>query len=780
MPRYDHLQLVRLPERLERRKHGGSGPPPPRDLVVHSAKLRGELDAAVTAQQRRRQPEFVDPSLILRVQMTDALLEEQWEQLGLTVLSSDADRTLVLFASSDDMHAFRGRLDAYQGGAPPGQKAAPYNAFIGNIEAIGAMEARDRIGVRFRQDGFVDPADFQSETTYLVDLELWDLGERRLRDRKLSQIADFIEARGGEVLDRYIGPSITMARVRLQGALLQSVLLIEDIASIDQPPQPEVLTSEAIDLILDEVPPRNSVAENAPVIGIIDSGVNDHPFLADILVGAIGVPATLGSADDFGHGTRVAGVAAFGDLRAQLAAGTLDRGARLCSAKVVNEQGNFEDRRLVPSQMREAITTLNDRFGCRIFVVALGDTKRPYDGGKVGTWAATLDELARELDVVVVVSSGNRSPRSGSRLEQALTEYPGYLLEVANRFFEPAGAMNVLTVGALAHGEGLDARLAAEVQVRPITRENEPSPFSRIGPGINGAIKPDLVDIGGTLVFDPAVARLRRGEDLASAGVLTLHHAFLDRLFTAGSGTSYAAPRVAFCAAHILSRLPDASANLIRALLVGSADIPDATRERMRLLGDESSRAVCGHGRIDLERAAYSDDARVVLYAEDELEIDHFAVYRIPIPEPFQTERGERCIRVTLSYDPPVRHTRVDYTGVGMSFRLIRGCAHTLIFEHYRKRTKEEGSFPEIADRFDCSLSPGPQAREKGTVQCATATFKRNIKGYGDEYFLVVRCEGSWATTSINSQRFAVVVEISHKAEIQLYERIQQRIRLLA
>ena len=48
--------------------------------------------------------------------------------------------------------------------------------------------------------------------------------------------------------------------------------------------------------------------------------------------------------------------------------------------------------------------------------------------------------------------------------------------------------MNVLTVGALAHGEGLDARLAAEVQVRPITRENEPSPFSRIGPGINGAI----------------------------------------------------------------------------------------------------------------------------------------------------------------------------------------------------------------------------------------------------------------------------------------------------
>jgi hypothetical protein len=197
----------------------------------------------------------------------------------------------------------------------------------------------------------------------------------------------------------------------------------------------------------------------------------------------------------------------------------------------------------------------------------------------------------------------------------------------------------------------------------------------------------------------------------------------------------------------------------------------------MRLLGDDAMRAVCGHGQVDLEHAAFSDDARVVLYSEDELAIDHFAVYRVPIPEPFQTERGERCIRVTLAYDPPVRHTRTDYRGVGMSFRLIRGSAPDLIFEHYRRRTKEEGAFPELAGRFDCSLSPGPQAREKGTVQCATATFKRNVEEYGDDYFLVVRCEGGWATF-VDRQRFAVVVEISHKAEVQLYERIRQRIRL--
>ena len=306
-----------------------------------------------------------------------------------------------------------------------------------------------------REDGFTGPDDFAPDRLFVVDVELWDLGRRDLRTRKLDQIAYYIAASGGEVLDQYIGPSITMLRARLSGAIVRALLRVEEIAAVDLPPEPDVATSQALDLTVAEIPDLAPVPDNAPVIGIIDSGVNAHPLLDDVLVGAIGVPATLGGADDFGHGTRVGGVALFGDLRAQLANGTLERVGRIASAKVVNDRGKFDERRLVPSQMREAITTLNRQFGCRIFVIALGDRKRVFDGGKVGPWAATLDELARELDVVIVVSTGNRVPRSGSRLEQAVTEYPNYLLELNNRLCEPAGAINVLTVGSLAHGDGL-------------------------------------------------------------------------------------------------------------------------------------------------------------------------------------------------------------------------------------------------------------------------------------------------------------------------------------
>jgi hypothetical protein len=76
----------------------------------------------------------------------------------------------------------------------------------------------------------------------------------------------------------------------------------------------------------------------------------------------------------------------------------------------------------------------------------------------------------------------------------------------------------------------------------------------------------------------------------------------------------------------------------------------------------------------------------VVLYAEDELPLDHFAVYHLPISEAFQSG-GRRTIRITLAFDPPVRRTRVDYAGIGMNFRLLRGCDPARIFELFRRRT---------------------------------------------------------------------------------------------
>lgn len=166
----------------------------------------------------------------------------------------------------------------------------------------------------------------------------------------------------------------------------------------------------------------------------------------------------------------------------------------------------------------------------------------------------------------------------------------------------------------------------------------------------------------------------------------------------------------------------------------------------------------------------------MILFAEDELAIDHFAIYELPIPQLFQSTNGRRTIGITLAFDPPVRHSRSDYAGVGMNFRLVRGCDAALISEHYRRRPREE-AIPGIANRFQCKMVPGPQLREKSTLQSATATFKSDISNYGDRYYVVVRCEAGWAIEAA-SQRFGLVVEVAHEGNVQIYQQIRQRIQL--
>jgi Subtilase family len=249
----------------------------------------------------------------------------------------------------------------------------------------------------------------------------------------------------------------------------------------------------------------------------------------------------------------------------------------------------------------------------------------------------------------------------------------------------------------------------------------------------------------------------------------------LRQLLTFRSGTSFAAPLVAYKAALLIEAFPDATSNLIRALLALSAEHPASALECLAEDGDDAVFNVLGYGVADVEKALTSEDNRVVLYREGTLAGDKFAVYEIPIPEIFQTGKGTRQIRVALSFDPPVRHTRVDYAGNKMGFHLLRGASAPEVFDAFRKWEKGEGDATKIAQGLKCDVKPGAQRRERGTLQCSTFIAHRNIAKYGDSYFLAVRCESGWST---DDQRFAVAVELRAQADIPLYQRIRERIRV--
>jgi len=785
MPNLQHLPLPRADYDLPRKKKRGFGAPPARSYGRHGRLLTRQIDDVLTQFRRRSRPAGIDPSLILRIRLDPhaTIDEETWERSGLVLLSIDENKTLVLFSSDEELSAFRGRLSEYQHGPTrPDQKSSPHTGIFACIDEIGEVRPQDRIGRLFRKGGLQEPDDFSDASQYTVDIELWDFGTDQMNQSRLAALQVFIQTENGRVTDQYVGESMVLLRAKATGLLIKKLLEIEYVATVDLPPTPALTVSELLQVGIGDLPEVPVPDDDAPGVAVLDTGLTAaHPLLSPAIGEATSIPQSWGDASDgHGHGTMVSGLALYGDVEECIRTRSFVPMLTLYSARVLNSECLFDDDSLITTQMRQAIEYFRspDTYNCRVFNISIGDPRLPYQGGKVSPWASILDTLARELDVVIVVSAGNvnHNANAGGSPDACLQDYPRYLLDDAARIIEPATGLIVLTVGALAHSTNIPLGSAGNsVAFRPIAQRDGPSPFTRSGPGLGESIKPELCEIGGNQVYDGQVRRVR---NIAECSVVSTNRQYVQRLFTTDAGTSYAAPKVAHIAARLLRTFPNASANFIRALLVASAQVPEAAADLLRPLGDNAVLRVCGYGRPSLELAQASDEARVVLYAESALAFDNFHIYELPIPSELIQQPGRRSISVTLAFDPPVRHTRFDYLGVKMSFRLIRGRTVDEVAEAFRTRTQDEASVDRLSStRFDCAMEPTPTVREGGTLQSATFTMRRNPQDdYGDTYYLVVRCERKWARGEHNPQRYAVVVVVQHSAQVNLYNTLRERI----
>jgi hypothetical protein len=716
----------------------------------------------------------------------DAIVEERtWEQCGLTLLSVDQEKTLVLFSSDEQLREFQRRLQEYRAGPHDADRRnAPYAAIFASIDSISNIRPEDRIGRLLRASGVESINDLEPERLYVIDLELWDFGTNAANREKVNQLENFIRARRGDATDRYVGESLVLIRIRANGDLVRELLGLDSVAQIDLPPQPSLTVAEILRMGVPNFPPVREPDANVPPIAILDSGIaSAHPLLAPAVGEATAVPLALGDgADDHGHGTLVGGVALYGDIEACIDAGRFGPTLRLYSARVLNEHCRFDDGALITTQMRDAIRYFRETYRCRVFNLSLGDANLPYRGGKVSPWASILDTLSRELNVLIVVSAGNFSyqPRPGEPVDAHVTRYPRYLLDDEARIIEPATGATVLTVGSLSHSARLPAVLGQrDVALRPISREGEPSPFTRSGPGLAESIKPELCEFGGNRAYDGRLAAVR---DLNEMSLVSMNREYLIRLFAPAVGTSYSSARVAHAAARLYEAFPEASANLIRALLFSSASVPISSADLLTPLGEEAVLRVCGYGRPNFDRARFSDNNRVALYNDSQIGFDNFHVYQIPIPDSFFEVRQPRRIEVSLAFDPPVRHSRFDYLGATMSFRVFRGKRLNEVVEACQYYARNQDPPDGLAStRWDCRMKPTPTIREGGTLQKAIISL-RQVPGaeWGDTYYLVIRCEKKWARPEHAPQRYAVVVVMEQEADVDIYEQISQRIRAAA
>ncbi|WNY23418.1 hypothetical protein MmiHf6_07250 [Methanimicrococcus hongohii] len=244
--------------------------------------------------------------------------------------------------------------------------------------------------------------------------------------------------------------------------------------------------------------------------------------------------------------------------------------------------------------------------------------------GHMTDFGIFLDLIQDEYTVQFFVSSGNF--KVGTR-QWPPQEEIGEL----DRIISPADSVRAITVGSIALSDSDNS----------IVKCNEPSPFSRRGPGANFLIKPDVVDYGGNIGTNSSY------EGLGLKGLDSAGHVI------EGIGTSYSNPRVTQKFSSIYDEMVDKDILLAKAMIIHSAKI-----ESREHFSSENDVNYYGFGKpaTDVLDILQCSESEVTLVFRQEIkQRSHLEMWDFPYPPSLIRDGkyyGEICM--TLVYNPPL------------------------------------------------------------------------------------------------------------------------------
>ena len=288
----------------------------------------------------------------------------------------------------------------------------------------------------------------------------------------------------------------------------------------------------------DDIPIKKPDSEkNYMTIGILDNGIETIPHLKPWIDIERWSPYPESSINPT-HGTFVAGIALYGD-ECEGKGWVGHKGIKLFDAAVFpdNSKEGLDEDELI-ANIKEAVKLYNEQV--KIWNLSISITRQVSDN-KFSDFAIALDALQDEYNVLICKSAGNCRNFESSRPK--------------GRVHEGADSIRSLVVGSFAHKKGTYDY--AEV--------NDPSPFSRVGPGPEFIIKPEVSHYGGNAGVDPLGNTVTTGvKSFAKDGTLAQ-----------GVGTSFSTPRITALAAGIQQELSeDFDPLLLKALITHSASYP--------------------------------------------------------------------------------------------------------------------------------------------------------------------------------------------------------------
>jgi hypothetical protein len=434
---------------------------------------------------------------------------------------------------------------------------------------------------------------------------------------------------------------------------------------------------------------------DAPLVTLLDTGVNrSNPLLADSLPASRCHVAEAGwdPFDSDGHGTKMAGIALFGDLEAAINSSRPIRlGVGLESVTVAAPSSQI--RLPARDALNRAVSLVEQLPRRRVFCLAATAQGEAEDGRPTST-SSTLDKLAfgdGTATRLICAAVGNVAT-------DALNPYNVSQYDALNEdhgIQSPAQALNALSVGAVTHKCSIAYLVAPDGGLSPTSRTAQAW-------GMAYPHKPDIVMEGGNHIIDPSGDTSRPHlPDMLT----TTSRDVLNRPVTVTGETSAATAAAARIAALSAARYPEMRAETIRGLITHSARWTNAMREQQADLmagglGAQEAWArvlACyGWGVPNEERLFWSADNALTLIVEDTLRpyqrsssgitLREMKYFRLPWPDGTLEALGNTPVemRATLSYfiEPDPNNASRD--------RLDRYPSHRLKFDFKRFGESDE------------------------------------------------------------------------------------------
>jgi hypothetical protein len=780
----DHLRLPEPHHVVSRRVTGPPSGRPPVSRAYHGSQLARHLDSVDELAEEAGE---IDTDFIIKL-TGETRLSPPYQKWKLVKLGEGPDWSYYVLASAEARDTLRQLFNDYASSGEAGERwdhAKSWNDFVHDLADLDFYGPEDRYHQSL--------GDLAFTTLEFLDVSIWPSESSAEAERRAAVVQDVVlSSSQRDASIRVVAvdtrPETTMVRIRADRTILETLLRTSVVELIREPPKPRITISDLYrDVELGESGPTSTP------IGVMDDGVvTSNRYLTNVVVASKAFPEDYIFREPSDHGTAVSGLAAYGDFEASIIDGTpLPDPHPVAHARVLEPDGDGRTR-FAPTQLHHVIVEEAARWlvlecGVRVLVASISDSYA-FEGPLVDEWTQVLDRLARDLDVVIVVPTGNTPKPFGPELPcgcHVLNDYPSYLEHPEARLASPGIGAVVVTVGSIAP----DGATGGDPAQLPIAGPGMPSPFTRVGPGPgrtrDGARKPEFVAIGGNWSYDRMLQSA--GDRDPSINVVSTTRPAGSRQLSSFSGTSFSAPRVAHAITSIADRYPNSSANMLRALAAIGARRPEALNVNFETL---SPLDVGAYGAIDSARAIESGGSRVVLTYDGEMSTDSVMIHRIPMPRRFLEGYSPRSIRIALAYDPPVRRQRREYIAGSMSFDLVRGTSEADLEQRYQRQPSRAESEASGIPRLDLpgriTLSPGISQFYNNTLICRTFRTATDWDEDVLDYFVVVvHQRSSWSPAQKNSypvQRYSLAIEMHDEArtDLNLYALVRARLRAQA